>query len=142
MIINFGSKPPDYIQNGLNIYIKRIKAYFPIEVKEHNLRSDDDEEKILDKMKEKNCQVVLLSEDGELMDSKCFAQKIQYWFNSGKKNLIFVVGNAYGFSEKIKKNYPLLSLSLLTFNQHLALLILIEQIYRALTILHHHPYHH
>lgn len=141
-IANFGSRPPVYVLEGLHVYVKRIQNYLPIEVKEYNIRSFEEEMAALVKMINKDSNIILLSEDGELSNSPAFAHKIQHWLNSGKKNLIFVVGNAHGFHEKTKQMFPLLSLSPLTLNHHHALLILAEQIYRALTILHNHPYHH
>jgi len=63
--------------------------------------------------------------------------------NSGVKQIIFVVGGAYGFSKKIyKKANSKISLSKMTFSHQMVRLIAVEQIYRAFTILKNEPYHH
>lgn len=83
-----------------------------------------------------NAVVYLLAERGLKFNSLDFA----YWLNK-KQPLVLVVGGASGFSEEIYNSYPSLSLSELTFPHELARLILLEQIYRAATILQGKNYH-
>jgi len=56
--------------------------------------------------------------------------------------LVFAIGGAYGFTEEAKKNHPSIKLSKFVFPHHLARLVLIEQIYRGLSIQRNSPYHH
>jgi 23S rRNA (pseudouridine1915-N3)-methyltransferase len=87
--------------------------------------------------------VVLLDEKGKEVSSLQFSQFIQQRFNSGGKNLLFIIGGAYGFSEELyqRANFTL-SMSKMTFPHKLARLFFVEQLYRAFTILKGEPYHH
>jgi 23S rRNA (pseudouridine1915-N3)-methyltransferase len=84
---------------------------------------------------------VALSEEGRLMTSAVFSQ----WLSSQlqkKKRIVFTIGGAYGLSPQLKKECrDVLSLSPMTLPHRLCMVVLVEQIYRAFTILHHHPYH-
>lgn len=91
-------------------------------------------EKFLEKKSAAICY--LLSENGETFDSLTFASWLQK-----KTPLILVVAGALGFSPVLADKYPKLSLSALTFPHELARVILLEQIYRAATILQHKNYH-
>ncbi|MED5362558.1 MAG: 23S rRNA (pseudouridine(1915)-N(3))-methyltransferase RlmH, partial [Bacteroidota bacterium] len=82
-------------------------------------------------------------EKGKQMDSKTFSQFIskQTMLKSG--TLVFCLGGAYGFSESLRKRAKrMVSLSPMTFPHQLARVIALEQLYRAYTIINHHPYHH
>jgi len=87
--------------------------------------------------------LVLLDESGTRFSSLQFSQFIQQRLNSGCKNVLFLIGGAYGFSNTLyqRANFTL-SLSKLTFPHKLARLIFTEQLYRAFTILKGEPYHH
>ena len=87
--------------------------------------------------------VVLLNERGTEYSSLQFSHFIQQRLNSGCKNLLFLIGGAYGFSEALysRANFTL-SMSKLTFPHKLARLLFAEQLYRAFTILKGEPYHH
>ncbi|MCL1850198.1 MAG: 23S rRNA (pseudouridine(1915)-N(3))-methyltransferase RlmH [Bacteroidetes bacterium] len=87
--------------------------------------------------------VVLLDERGKEVSSLQFSQFIQQRLNSGCKNLLFLIGGAYGFSEEVysRSNF-VISLSKMTFPHKLARLLFVEQLYRAFTILKGEPYHH
>jgi 23S rRNA (pseudouridine1915-N3)-methyltransferase len=90
----------------------------------------------------KGAVLVALSEDGRNPgDSRMFAQ----WLSKKQltaANLVFVVGGAYGLSQSLKQAaHEVISLSGLTFSHVLAQLVLLEQVYRAFTILKGHPYH-
>jgi 23S rRNA (pseudouridine1915-N3)-methyltransferase len=84
---------------------------------------------------------VILDAAGELMDSLAFSQFINRGMSSGR-HLRFHVGNYYGIPDSLKeKEYPLISLSMLTMSHELALVVLAEQIYRSGTILFGGSYH-
>jgi len=88
-------------------------------------------------------RLFLFDENGELFNSIEFSNFFQKQMNSGVKQIIFVVGGAYGFSQKIyKKANSKISLSKMTFSHQMVRLIAVEQIYRAFTILKNEPYHH
>jgi 23S rRNA (pseudouridine1915-N3)-methyltransferase len=86
--------------------------------------------------------LIALDPKGEHMTSETFAKTIQNLQNTSSKNIFFVIGGAFGLSESVKaKSNMLLSLSKMTMPHRIAKLILIEQIYRAYTIIKAHPYH-
>lgn len=87
--------------------------------------------------------MILLDENGKQMDSVVFSQYLQKHMNSGIKQLIFVIGGPYGFSEEVyNKAQGKLSLSKMTFSHQMIRLFIVEQLYRAFTILKNEPYHH
>jgi len=87
--------------------------------------------------------VVLLDERGKEYASVPFSQFLQQRLNSGCKNVIFLIGGAYGFSEELYQRADFsVSMSKMTFPHKLARLLFMEQLYRAFTILKGEPYHH
>ena len=90
-----------------------------------------------------DASIVLLDERGEQMDSRGFARWLQKTMNSSMRNLIFVIGGAYGFSEALYgKADMVLSLSRMTFSHQITRIVFAEQLYRAFTIIKGEPYHH
>ena len=88
-------------------------------------------------------QVILLDDKGKDFTSVGFSNYLQKKMNSGTKQLVFVIGGPYGFSEEIyKKAQGKVSLSKMTFSHQMVRLFIVEQIYRAFTILKNEPYHH
>jgi len=83
---------------------------------------------------------IVLSEEGTLLSTKQLAD----WLNQRlSKNMVFLVGSAYGVPPEIKQSADLLlSLSPLTFSHEHAFLLLSEQVYRCLMVIKGHPYHH
>ncbi|MDR0518111.1 MAG: 23S rRNA (pseudouridine(1915)-N(3))-methyltransferase RlmH [Fibromonadaceae bacterium] len=83
---------------------------------------------------------IVLSEEGNLLSTR----KLSEWINARlSKNMVFLVGAAYGIESQTKQSADLLlSLSPLTFSHEHAFLILTEQVYRSLMLIKGHPYHH
>lgn len=87
--------------------------------------------------------LILLDENGKQFDSVSFSSYLQKHMNSGIKQLVFVIGGPYGFSEEVyKKSNGKISLSKMTFSHQMIRLFFIEQLYRGFTILKNEPYHH
>ena len=87
--------------------------------------------------------VVLLDETGKSFSSVSFSEYLQKRMNSGLKNIVLVIGGPYGFSEEVyTRAQGKISLSAMTFSHQMVRLFLIEQVYRAFTILRNEPYHH
>ncbi|MDX1828300.1 MAG: 23S rRNA (pseudouridine(1915)-N(3))-methyltransferase RlmH [Lutibacter sp.] len=87
--------------------------------------------------------LVLLDEKGKEMRSIEFANYLQKKMNTGIKQLVFVIGGPYGFSENVyKKAQGKIALSKMTFSHQMIRLFVVEQFYRAFTILKNEPYHH
>ncbi len=88
-------------------------------------------------------RMVLLDERGDENRSIEFASWLTRQMNSGVKTLWLVVGGPYGFSKAVyDRANGMISLSRMTFSHQMIRLIITEQIYRALTIINHEPYHH
>lgn len=138
---------------GLEKYLKRIKRYlsFSIEIipalKNAKNRSEAEIKSkegalILSRIPEAHF-LVLLDEKGKEMTSLKFADFIESKMIQSTKNLVFVVGGAYGFSEEVYKKASLkIALSQMTFSHQIIRLIFMEQLYRAFTIINKEPYHH
>ncbi len=150
-LIVVGKTTEKYLQQGIDDYVKRIKRYVNFDIVQ--LPEVKFNKKIsLDNVKQKEARlitdavdcpnVVLLDENGKLMNSVEFANWLQDYFNRGAKCLTFVIGGAYGFSGELKAKFPKISLSPMTFSHQLVRLVFVEQLYRAFTIINSQPYHH
>ena len=84
----------------------------------------------------------LLDEQGKQMDSPEFASFISKQRDMGIGELTFIIGGSYGFSDDFRRGKRLISLSRMTFTHQMVRVFLLEQIYRAFTILNNEPYHH
>jgi 23S rRNA (pseudouridine1915-N3)-methyltransferase len=86
-------------------------------------------------------RVVLLDERGEEPTSLAFAERVQRWMNAGQ-DVALVIGGSDGHAPAIRaRATETLALSRLTLAHRLARLVLVEQLYRAMTILRGEPYH-
>ncbi|HTF81729.1 MAG TPA: 23S rRNA (pseudouridine(1915)-N(3))-methyltransferase RlmH, partial [Cytophagales bacterium] len=87
--------------------------------------------------------VILLDEKGRSYTSVQFAKYLEQHMNNAVKNLVYVIGGPYGFSEEIyNRAQGKISLSTMTFSHQMVRLFFVEQIYRAYTIMKGEPYHH
>jgi 23S rRNA (pseudouridine1915-N3)-methyltransferase len=87
--------------------------------------------------------LVLLDENGKQFSSVDFSTYLQKKMNAGIKQLVFVIGGPYGFSDSVyQKAQGKVSFSKMTFSHQMIRLFVVEQIYRGFTILKNEPYHH
>jgi len=147
-----GKTNQNYLSQGVDEYTQRLKHYVHFELvvisdvkNPKNLSTaqlkDMEADNILKHISTED-MVVLFDERGKEFRSMDFAQWLQKCMLSGTKNLIFVVGGAFGFSQKIyDRANSKVSLSQMTFSHQMIRLLATEQIYRAFTILAHEPYH-
>ena len=123
-------------------YLKRLKRY--VHVREHWVREQGvskEHKDILAKSEDADV-VVVLDEKGKGVSSKKLAQRLGNWRDEGRRRIAFVVGGADGLSKELKaKATWVLSLSELTLPHRLAHVVLLEQLYRAHTIIKGEPYH-
>jgi 23S rRNA (pseudouridine1915-N3)-methyltransferase len=148
-----GKTDEQYIIDGMNEYIERLKHYvnFDVEVipdikKGKNLSIENQKilegEHILAKILPGK-EMHLFDEKGKMFTSREFSMFLEKKMVSGIKELILVIGGPYGFSKGVyEKTSSKISLSRMTFSHQMARLLCVEQIYRALTILKGEPYHH
>jgi 23S rRNA (pseudouridine1915-N3)-methyltransferase len=86
--------------------------------------------------------LVLLDEKGNTFNSVELSKQIDKWAIQSKSKVVLLIGGAYGFADSVYKRADyMLSLSKMTFNHQVVRLMLVEQVYRALTIRANHPYH-
>jgi|SRR5438067_13593684 len=150
---SIGKNHDPYIKAAVEDFSKRIGKYFPTEwniipvPKNTGMMSEMDLKKregemILSWLKPQDF-FVALDQSGKELSSEQLAEFIQARANESAKNLVFVIGGAFGLDAKIlqKADYKW-SLSKLTFPHQLVRLILVEQVYRACTIIRNEKYHH
>ena len=144
-----GKTQEEWLKNGIEEYRCRIGRYFPLEISEVREEKGAEAEEMrrrecerLEKQIPPGATLILLDERGEQMDSPGLAAFVGKQRDSGAGELIFAIGGAYGFSEEFRRRGKLLALSKMTFTHQMVRVFLLEQIYRAFTILNGEPYHH
>ena len=121
-------------------YQKRMSWDLIIKEKDNDVQ--EKEAKFLIENIPNNAKVVVLDERGENMKSLELAEKIGSWQLNGVSDICFLIGGADGHLDEVRKRADLLlSFGKLTMPHMLIRAVLTEQIYRAQTILNHHPYH-
>ena len=124
-----GKIKKNWIRDGINQYKKRMPDLVIKELKTFNINN----------FRLNNNIIICLSEEGKQFNS---IELTSLLLNFKNKKIIFLIGDADGISSDLKKQSDLLlSLSPLTFPHELARLILMEQIYRAISISNNSPYH-
>lgn len=148
-----GKANDHYVKEGVTEFTKRISKYFPVEwniipvPKNSGMLSEMDLKKregemILQWLKQDD-YLVALDEHGKQFSSEGLSEFLQERASASTKNLVFLIGGAFGLDAAVLKRAQLKwSLSQLTFPHQLVRLILAEQVYRACTILQNEKYHH
>lgn len=149
-VIWLGKTREPWIRTGIDEYAARIKRYLPLTVDE--LKDEKDatleegrrrEGERLLKQLSPNAVLVALDERGQQMDSVKFAEFIGKHRDGGTAELVFAIGGAYGFSDEVRSRAAkVLALSAMTFTHQMVRPFLLEQLYRACTILNNELYHH
>ena len=149
-LIYIGKNRDENLEKLVNKYKKRINYYLNfdiIQIKSKILSPEKSliqshEAELLFKNIDEDENIVLLDEKGENYTTNDFVIFFNESILNRNKSLIFVIAGAYGFSEKIKMKFKKsISLSNMTLTHDMARLILVEQIYRSLTIIKNIPYH-
>ena len=150
---SIGKNNEPYVKSGVEEFTKRVSRYFKVEwsiipvprnagmLSELDLKKKEGET-ILEWL-DKDDYLVVLDERGKQFSSESLADFIQARANESIKNIVFLIGGAYGIDEAVlKRANHKWSLSQLTFPHQLVRLILAEQVYRACSILKNEKYHH
>lgn len=152
-LLAIGKTDNKSLQLLIEEYEKRLKHYVPFtfevipDIKNSKNLSEAQQKKLegqeIIKRIHTSDTLVLLDEKGKKYSSVNFSEFLQKKMNSGIKNLIFVIGGPYGFSEELyERSNGRISLSDMTFSHQMVRLFFIEQLYRGFTILRNEPYHH
>ena len=152
-LLAIGKTDDKNLQNLIETYQNRLKHYINFEIEiipdlknVKNLSEAQQKEKegtLILKILNATDVLILLDEKGKEFRSVDFSQFLQKKMNAGIKQLVLVIGGPYGFSDEVyKKSQGKISLSKMTFSHQMIRLFIVEQIYRAFTILKNEPYHH
>ena len=152
-LLTVGKTDVKWVKEGLDMYAGRLCHYIPfsvIEIPELKNVASAGREQIKEKEGElilKNVrpqdEVILLDERGVQRSSLSFASWLEEKLSHGGKDIVFVIGGAYGFSRKVyDRAAGCISLSQMTFSHQIVRTIFAEQLYRAFTIMRGEPYHH
>jgi 23S rRNA (pseudouridine1915-N3)-methyltransferase len=151
-LLMIGNTSEAFVLEGYDVFMKRLKHYIKVkeviipDIKDRkHLNAEQIKEKeavlILEKINSANFSV-LLDERGKEFSSVEFAGFLQKTMNAGTRELLFIIGGAYGVAESVKQKADLtVSLSRMTFTHQFIRMLFAEQLYRAMTILKNEPYH-
>lgn len=153
LLLSIGKTDSKALSELIDLYRARLGHYLSFELKclpdvkrsggmSQEMQREAEARALLSEFREGD-QVVLLDERGEGMTSRQFSAYLEKQMLSGTKRLVFVIGGPYGFAEEAyKRANKLISLSQMTFSHQMIRLFVVEQLYRAMTILRGEPYHH
>ena len=152
-LITVGKTDIAWVRQGLDMYVSRLKHYAPFEVIEipelknvsalskEQIKSKEGE-LVLKYLKPAD-DLILLDEHGKELRSIEFAKYLEDKMIGSGRDIVFVIGGAYGFSPEVyERANGKISLSKMTFSHQIVRTIFAEQLYRAFTIIKGEPYHH
>ena len=152
-LLAIGKTDNKAIQTLIDDYSSRLGHYIRFELEvipdlkqskslSESLQKEKEGELILKKLSSSD-ELILLDERGKTYSSLEFSDYLQKKMNSGLKQLVFVIGGPYGFSEAVyERAHGKISLSKMTLSHQMIRPFVVEQLYRAMTILRNEPYHH
>lgn len=152
-LLTVGKTDKDWVKAGLDIYVSRLKHYIPFsvveipELKNVSALTKDQiktrEGELILKNVRPTDDLILMDERGKQYTSVELSKVLQDKISYIGKDIVFVIGGAYGFSEAVyNRADSKISLSKMTFSHQMVRAIFAEQIYRAFTIMRGEPYHH
>jgi 23S rRNA (pseudouridine1915-N3)-methyltransferase len=150
-VLAVGHRMPAWAEAGFNEYARRMPPHARIElvaIKPEARSAAKPVSRVLEAEEKRiraafpaRCVRVVLDERGALLSTKELAARIERWRATGG-DVAFVLGGADGIAEGLKRDAELKwSLTPLTLPHGLARVVLAEQLYRAVSMLHNHPYH-
>jgi 23S rRNA (pseudouridine1915-N3)-methyltransferase len=144
VILSVGKEKDEVSADMVKYFELRLLRYLPLEwiYVPHEVTKEKEGEKILSLLKKED-YVVLLDEKGKDIKSEVLAELIENRMVDSVRRMVFIIGGAYGVSENVvvRANY-VWKLSSLVFPHMLVRVIVLEQLYRALTIIKGEKYHH
>jgi 23S rRNA (pseudouridine1915-N3)-methyltransferase len=151
ILLCVGNKMPDWITQGFNEYAKRMPREAKIELleikpeprtsgKTAEQMMQAEAQRILNALPEGSLRIAL-DERGAMPTTKQLAAQMQSWMRDGQ-DVAFIVGGADGLHDSVKRAAQhLMALSAFTLPHALVRVLLAEQLYRAYSLMHNHPYH-
>lgn len=149
-LISFGKQQDASTKEALEDFTRRVTRYFPCEWKlltpsklTDPTQLKKQEAQVFLQQLQTDDYLVLLDERGKNISSPELAELIQGRANESRRQLVFLIGGAYGVDSTVQQRANFTwSLSKLVFPHQLVRLLLAEQVYRACTILRNEKYHH
>ncbi|MFZ5430532.1 MAG: 23S rRNA (pseudouridine(1915)-N(3))-methyltransferase RlmH [Bacteroidota bacterium] len=147
-----GKTDSEWLKKGIDVYWNRLRHYASIEMKvlpdlkntrnmPEDLQREKEGQQIIACLDGKN-DTYLLDEGGQHFSSREFSRFIERKMIAGSRELTFVIGGPFGFSEQVTRMATgKISLSRLTFSHQMVRLLFAEQLYRAFTIIRGESYH-
>lgn len=150
-LVAVGHRMPDWIATGFSGYAKRMVHEAKIELIEIKPEPRTTGKSVAQMMEAEGQRIlsilprdvlrIALDERGTYFSTRQLAQQMQGWL-AGGRDVAFIIGGADGLHDSVKNSvHQLLALSAMTFPHGLVRVLLAEQLYRAYTLLHNHPYH-
>jgi 23S rRNA (pseudouridine1915-N3)-methyltransferase len=151
-LIFVGRASDSFIREGCRLYEERVRRYAELRLvsipeervpvkgrKEYLLRQEG--RRIRENLPP-GAFTVAMDEKGKVLTSEAFARSLDLWSRSGSREIAFILGGPYGLEDSLKEeaDFPL-SLSAMTLTHGLARMLLLEQVYRAFSLLRGEPYH-
>jgi 23S rRNA (pseudouridine1915-N3)-methyltransferase len=151
LILAVGNKMPSWITEGFNEYTKRMPREARIELVEIKPEARNSGKAAAQIMESEAQRIraalpaaalcIALDEHGATPTTKQLAQQMQDWMRQGR-DVAFVIGGADGLHDSVKQGaHQLLALSACTLPHGMVRVLLAEQLYRAHSLMHNHPYH-
>jgi 23S rRNA (pseudouridine1915-N3)-methyltransferase len=151
-LVSVGKLSEPFIQEGCEFFAERVRRYSALDlivVPEEKIPSRGKKKYIVQQEGQRirgkirpGVFTVVVDERGKVLSSEAFARSLETWSSSGLKEVAFILGGPYGLDDSLKEKADFrLSLSSMTLTHGLAKMLLLEQIYRAFTILRGEPYH-
>ncbi len=147
----FQSSKDKWFTEALEVYSKKISNILKFELlaikapklgRDHKADKVKKEQQLLEDKLGKSSYVILFDEKGKSMNSLEFSETLQTLVDGGNGQIDFVIGGAFGVSDEVKNMANLkVNLSPMTLNHHVATIVGLEQVYRALSISKNLPYH-
>ena len=150
LLLLVGKTSEAYLKEGIEVYLKRLTNYISLSqgilalssAKDKRIAIEEESKSIQSKLLPGDF-IVVLDEGGSDVGSRQLAGMFQKWMVNGIGRVVFIIGGPFGISPALKQKANLiLSVSKFTFTHQMVRLILVEQIYRAMTIIKNESYHH
>ena len=153
VLLSVGKSHESFVKEGIELFTKRLSNYFPVQwqliapPKQAASLSDAElkkkEGELILQQVHSDDYLILLDERGKMLSSEGLAAWIQTRANESTRQLVFLIGGAYGVSPNVAQRAQFTwKLSDLVFPHQLVRLMLSEQLYRACTLLKNEKYHH
>lgn len=151
VLLTVNSAKEKWSEEVVQLYQKKLNHFFSFEIvnlkpkkyarEDSEVKRKSDSEQLLGQISSDD-YVIVFDERGESLNSPQYAKKINSALNCGKKRIVLVLGGAFGLTEDVRKKAQLnVSLSSMVYNHLIAEAVILEQTYRAFTILKNIPYH-